>query len=139
MGSTKLHLTPPSVHTFGPSGLTDRLRECRSGGKQSWARAGGRGRRAGPGHPRADALAGIVLHHLTGHLGQDALSQRRGCGLRVGGGGVIRSLSSRGGVRRAWFRNGQLGSSVFLRTRTQWESQVRFRDMSAEEPCWVRA
>lgn len=75
---------PPTVRPFGSSRLTERLKECRSGGRQSRARAGGGGRRAGPGHPGADALAGIVLHHLPRHLGQDALSECRGCGLRVG-------------------------------------------------------
>lgn len=84
----ELHQTPPCtpVHPFGPPGLTERLRECRSSGKQSRARAGGRGRCARPGSPWADALAGVVLHHLSGHLSQDTLSKRRGCGLEVGAG-----------------------------------------------------
>lgn len=78
-----LHQGPPCTpaHSFGPPGLTERPRECRSGGRQSRARAGGRGRRAGPGSPGADALAGVVLHHLPGHLSQDTLGKRRRCGL----------------------------------------------------------
>lgn len=73
-----LHHTPSpdGLHQALPSsvpGLTERLRACPSGSRQSWARAGGRGWRGGPGSPGADALAGIVLHHLPGHLGQDTL------------------------------------------------------------------
>lgn len=86
-----------SVHFFGPPGLTERLRECPSSGRQSRARAGSRGRRAGPGRPRADALAGVVLHHLPRHLSQDTLSQRRRCGLWVGVMAVVvRNPSIRG-------------------------------------------
>lgn len=90
-----LHQAPPCTprrHRFGrpptPPGLTERLRERWSGGRQSRARAGGRGRCAGPGSPGADALAGVVLHHLPGHLSQDALGKRRRCSLGMGRGRV---------------------------------------------------
>lgn len=98
-----LHQTPPCtpVHPFGPPGLTERLRECWSGRRQSRARAGGRGRCARPGSPWADALAGVVLHHLPGHLSQDTLSKRRGCGLGVGAGTLLGGGEDCGGRGQA--------------------------------------